>query len=115
MDFKKLKEKLAHAFAVDENFEPSAEDKALIAKVAEFVVRRKLEAPALMALESARPFNFMASQLMHFFQPTLALFLRTTELKRFAEILEHRSSIDLLVEAIEKASEEKETDNGQED
>ena len=102
----KLKENLGHAFKVVDDFEPGKEDIVLLEKIADFLVKRKLETPAIMALESGRAFNFLASQAMHFFRPVLSILLKTEEFQRFARIMEHRKSIDVFIEIIEKKADE---------
>ena len=105
--WQKFKAGLDHAFQVVDDFEPSAEDLALLEKIANFLVVRKLETPAIMALESGRAFNFLASQAMHFFKPILSILLKTEEFQRFAKIMEHRKSIDVFIEIIENVADQK--------
>ena len=98
-----LKSWWKHAFAVDSGagtFTP--EDHELVERLAGFVVRRNMTTPALMALESGRPLNFLGSQLLAFFGPLLTFIFSTPEYDRFVLILEKRSSIDLIIQAIEK-------------
>ena len=96
----------SHAFAVE-----SAADRAidepeqkLIERVADFLVRRGLTAPALMLLEVGRPLNFVGSQLLVFLSPFLSLIFKPEELKRFTRLLARRGSVDALVEAISRRS-----------
>jgi len=71
-----------------------------VGKVARLIVRRRLAAPALMLLESGRPFNFVASQFLAFCGPFATLLLDRAEYDRFVALLEHREALDVLVEAI---------------
>jgi hypothetical protein len=92
-----------HAFAVESgagSFTP--EDHELVERLAAFVVRRGMTTPALMALESGRPLNFIGSQLLAFFGPLLTFVFSAPEYDRFILILGKRSSIDLIIQAIEK-------------
>jgi hypothetical protein len=92
---------LAHAFAVEGAGEGLApEDGELVARLAEFVVRRHLTAPALAVLESGRPLNFIGSQALVFLAPFATLVFSAAEYERFARLLEKRRSIDLIIEAI---------------
>ena len=94
----------SHAFAV----EPAADrrideaERELIDRVAEFLVRRRLAAPAVMLLETGRPFNFVGSQLLVFLSPFISLIFNPEELKRFTRLLAKRGAIDALVEAISR-------------
>ena len=72
--------------------------------VAERIVRYRAELPAQFMLESMRPLNFVGSQALVFFQPLLGAFLNPQDLTEMAELLEHRSSIDAIIDAIEKKS-----------
>jgi hypothetical protein len=96
--------KLKYAFAVeDESFNKfSEEEMSLLNKVADIVIKRRLAAPALMFLESVRPLNFLGSQVIVFFEPIVAMVISTKELGMFAQILEKRKSIPLLIDLIEK-------------
>lgn len=101
--FARWKQGLRHAFALEESDEAcSEEDRALLSKVAGFVVKRGMTVPAILFLESMRPLNFVGSQVMVFFQPILASFFSTEEYDRLARILERRNSIDRLIEQIEE-------------
>lgn len=91
----------AHAFAVEgDSGGLDAGDRALVEKVADFVVRRRMSAPALMVLESSRPLNFVGSQVLAFLAPFATLIFAPAEYDRFVRLLERRKSVDWLVEAI---------------
>lgn len=94
---------LRQAFALEDPCEAlSVEDRLLLTKVADFVVKRKMTVPAILFLESLRPLNFIGSQVMVFFQPILASFFSMEEYDRLARILERRDNIDRLTEQIEE-------------
>jgi hypothetical protein len=91
----------AHAFAVDGPAEELTEaDRELLHRVAAFVVRRRMATPAVMLLESSRPLTFLGSQFLHFVKPFASIALKAKEYERFAQLLERRSSVDLLLDAI---------------
>ena len=97
----RLKTWCAHAFAVDppeDRFDP--EEEMLADRVAAFVVRRQVSAPALMVLETGRPFNFIGSQFLAFLSPFLTLIFSPPEYERFVRFLEKRRSIDILIDRI---------------
>ena len=79
----------------------------LISRVAGKVVKWGMGVPALLFLESSKPLNFLASQLMHFCNPFLSVFIDTHEYGKFAGILEKRESFEEIVKAIEQKEAEK--------
>ncbi len=103
----RLREGLSHAFAVDDDVEFSDGERALVDKLAQFVVRRRMTAPALMALESARPLNFIGSQVLTFFQPLLSLVFNPEDCDRFVALLEKRQSVDLVIDTITQRENER--------
>ncbi|MBI5778180.1 MAG: hypothetical protein HZA49_01825 [Planctomycetes bacterium] len=104
-------DKVRYAFATEDESKTvfSEEETALLNKVADAVVKRRLAAPALMFLESVRPLNFLSSQAMVFFQPIVSLAISTKEVELLAQILERRKSIPFLIELIEKREDEQRT------
>jgi hypothetical protein len=95
---------LKHAFAVgaEAAAEPTDEQRAAAERFCREVVRRHLTAPALIALESLRPLNFMIAQGLHFAMPFASLILNVDGLKHFAAFLEHRGSFDYLCRRVEE-------------
>lgn len=94
---------LGHAFSVRGSGRAvSAEDEALLDRVAGYVVAHRMAAPAILFLESMRPLNFVGSQVLVFLRPMLASFFTAREYERLAEILEKRTSVDALIARIEK-------------
>lgn len=69
-------------------------------RLARLVVRRRMTAPALMALESTRPLSFIGSQVLAFAGPMLKLAFSPGEYDRLQGLLERRRSIDWIIEAI---------------
>ena len=103
MNLASFKNAIAHAFTVEDGRdEITTEDIALLDKIANFLVRRKLTVPAIMFLETMSPLNFVGSQIMTFMRPTLGTLLTKFEYNRLEKILEKRCSIKLLVERIEQ-------------
>ena len=99
----RLKNYCAHAFAVSPPESAITEDDEVLAeKAAAFIVRRKLTAPAIMLLETGRPFNYIGSQLLTFLSPFVSIiFSSTAEFDRFTRFLEKRESIPCLIRHIE--------------
>jgi hypothetical protein len=69
----------------------TADDRALLDRVARRVVELRLEVPALLALESCRPLSLLASQSMLFFEPLVQALLRMGQYRRFALLTERRA------------------------
>jgi len=100
----RFREGLRHAFALEGPYGPlTAEDHELLAKLADFVVRRRMAAPALLFLNSVRPLNAIGSQAMVFLRPFLTPLLKPADYDRVTKILERREGIAALVDAIEAA------------
>lgn len=83
----------------------SPEDRALLTRVAVFVVRRRMTAPAILFLESVRPLNFIGSQTMLFLAPFVKAFLNMREYEQIQQILENRESISAFVDLLEEEEE----------
>ncbi|MCG3181271.1 MAG: hypothetical protein BIFFINMI_03650 [Phycisphaerae bacterium] len=104
MSWKKFKAAIAHAFAVEDGRDRmSPEDIALLDKVAAFVVRRRLVAPAILVLESTGPFGFLGSSALTFFRPIVSIVFDTREYERIERLMERRCAADVLIERIELA------------
>jgi len=82
----------------------AAEDLALLERVAARVSELRLEVPAVLTLESIRPLSLVAGQAMLFFQPLVQAWLRFSDYRRFAALLERRETLDLLTSLIERAA-----------
>ena len=94
---------LRHAFAIDDpgTVVLSESERALVERVCEEVVRRRLTTPALLMLEINRPLNYLSAQALHFFEPTVSVLTDTDGYRGFARFLEQRGSIDHLISRIE--------------
>ncbi len=100
--WKRFKAALAHAFDYDDGREEvSEEDIALLDRMADFVVRRRMTLPAMLVLETVTPLNFVGSSAMTFFRPIFGLLFSTKEYERIERLLEKRCSLALLIERIE--------------
>ena len=96
----RLRRRWGYAFALDSGDPLSEEEQALVDRVARLVVRRRMTAPALMALESTRPLSFMGSQLLAFAGPMLKIAFSPAEYDSLQGLLERRRSVDWIIEAI---------------
>ena len=97
-----LRSRLRHAFAVEtpESAEFDEVERELASRVASFIVRRRMTAPAVMLLETGRPLNFLGSQLLAFMAPFATMLFSPDEYDRFVRFLEKRASVDLIIDLI---------------
>ncbi len=79
----------------------SDEDRKLIDWMADQVVERRLTTPAVFLLESSKPLNFIASQLLIVLTPLLGAFMPRIPYDRAVALLEKRASVELLLRAVE--------------
>lgn len=101
----RLQHTLRHAFAIRTDGQPfTAEEQALLEKIAAAVVERRMAGPAVLFLESAGPMNFLGSQALHFLTPILDLACDAREIEQAACLLERRDAIPRLIALIEAAS-----------
>ena len=63
--------------------------------------RRGLDSAAIFLLESVKPLNFIGSQLLHAMNPVASVVFDRGRLDALAETLEHRDSIENLIQRIE--------------
>ena len=75
-------------------------------ELADTVVRRGLAGPAVTMLEALRPLIFIGSQFMHGLSPMVSIMFETANWNAIAQLLEERSSVDRLIEMIEKREQE---------
>ncbi len=96
---------LSHAFSTRSEAETfTIEDLALLQRVADAVVQRRMAAPAVVFLESLGPMSFLGSQALHFFAPIIELAFSAHEVSQVAALLERRDTTVRLIALIEAAS-----------
>lgn len=81
-------------------------DQALFDKLADFVVKRKMSAPAILFLESSKPLNFIGSQFLVVLGPLIKVFFNIAEYDRIVELMEKRDNVERLICSIEKRAEQ---------
>lgn len=74
----------------------------LIEKIAKFIAERKMAPAAIMAIESLRPLNFIASQVLYFIAPFAEVIFNPKEYEEFAAMLEDDDYIKLLLKRIDE-------------
>lgn len=85
------------------------EDQALLERLAARIVELRLETPAILTLETARPVSLVAGQAMLFFEPIVQAMFRLPDYRRFAALAERRDALEALTLAIERAADARET------
>ena len=79
----------------------TAEDEAILDRLAELTVRHRMTVPAIFFLESMKPLSFVGSQAMHFFEPMVHAFFPVRDYERFALLMERRENLEALLVKIE--------------
>ena len=92
----------------------SAEDRSLLEKLAQRVVDMRLETPAILTLEGARPLSVVAGQAMLFFEPLVQALFRFGDYRRVAALVERREAIEALTRMIEERADAREQANHKE-
>jgi hypothetical protein len=78
-----------------------SERDALIESIATAIVRRRLETPAILFLETHKPLSFIASQSALVAIPFLGPFIGAQRMADLSKLLRDRANIDALVARIE--------------
>jgi hypothetical protein len=101
----KIRAELSHAFSTKSGPELfTAEDLALLERMADAVVKRGMAAPATVFLESLGPMNFLGSQALYFLTPIVEWAFQAKEIEQVARLLERRDTIARLIAIIETKS-----------
>lgn len=95
-------EKLKYAFGIGYEEPGLGEvDKAAIMRFGDLIVSRRMEIPAIMALESLRPINFLASQVMVMLKPFVGFVTDDTFYGECQSAFEKRESVGFMIEYLE--------------
>ncbi len=101
----RVRAELSHAFSTRSEAETfTTEDLALLQRIADVVVQRRMAAPAVVFLESLGPMSFLGSQVLYFFVPIIELAFSAREVAQVAVLLERRDTTVRLIALIEAAS-----------
>lgn len=103
-----MREFFRNAFALDDGkpCEPSPEEREVLERLALEIARRHMTGPAITFLEMSRPLNSLGAAAMHFFTPLASTLANPVALRRFAEFLDRRGSVDVLCRMLEAAERE---------
>ena len=72
-----------------------------IERMADEVVRRRMEVPAILMLEMHRPLTWMGSQALIVATPFLGALAGTDNVLKLSKLMEDRQNIDRLIQRIE--------------
>ncbi len=99
--WRRFRQSWANAFAPGPHGPLTDEDRAFLDKIADAVIRRQMQMPAILFLQSVRPLNGLGSQALVFLRPFLTGLFKEAVYDRVTAILERREGLTALVEAIE--------------
>ncbi len=95
--------------------ELTADEAAMLDKLADGIVSRRLTPLALFFLESMKPLSFIGSQLMLFFRPIISLIWPSPRAyDQIVTILERRGSLELLLRRLEARADASSDNEGEE-
>ena len=77
-------------------------DKELIFSLAGQIVDRGMAVPSIFFLDMMKYLSFFGGQLMIFFGPIITAFVSTDSYYKFAELLEDKKNVELLLLEIER-------------
>ena len=86
---------------IDEDFTDEERD-ALIDKIADGVVKRRMEAPAVLFLELHKPLSFVGSQALIIGSPFVGPFVGIENVNRVSKLIGDRSNVERLIRRIEE-------------
>lgn len=98
----RFKEGFKRAFAIGYKEELTEAEQAVLEKIAARIRRRGLELPAVLFLESTRPLNVLGSQVLFGLKPFAELVTDGPDYDAFAQALEKRVSVDILIRLLER-------------
>jgi hypothetical protein len=82
--------------------------------LAQQIARRRLALPAILFLEVARPFSFMAGQGLLLCEPFFGFFYDEPHLAEYADLLADRSNVDYLIACLERIRSSQDNNDGEE-
>lgn len=90
----------------DDQLTPEERDK-LVDELAQKIVDRRMETPAIMFLEMHKPVTFLASQSMLVASPFLVPLFGAEGVERYSKLFSTVDNVELLIERIEELSEKR--------
>ncbi|MGQ9599229.1 MAG: hypothetical protein ACUVWZ_07405 [Anaerolineae bacterium] len=77
-------------------------DQQLIEQIVGKISQWNLIAPAILLLEIAKPFGFLASQGLYLCEPLLGFFSSEARLAHYADLLAETKSVEALIARLER-------------
>ena len=77
------------------------DERRVLERLADRVVELRMEVPAILTLETARPLSLLAGQTMTFFEPIVQALFRVSDYRLYASLVERRECLELLSRMIE--------------
>jgi len=74
----------------------------LMDRTAKFIAERRMGSAAILLIESLKPLNFIASQILYMIAPFAELIFKPKEYQKFACSLENRDNVKYLVDKIDE-------------
>jgi hypothetical protein len=101
---------LGHQELPSEKDDLTPEEREILNKIANKVVRMQMTVPAIMFLESVKPLNWVGSQVMVFFEPFVSAlfgdktygFFSVRDYNLFRQMMEKRENTERLLQKIEE-------------
>ncbi len=84
----------------------SADDSALLERLATRIAELRLELPAILTLETSKPLSLLAGQTMVFLEPVVQSIFSIPDYRRFALLIERRDAVETLIRSIERRADE---------
>ena len=81
--------------------ELTPDERRVLERLADRVVELRLEVPAVLTIESARPLSLLAGQTMTFFEPLVQALFRAPDYRLYASLVERRECLETLARMIE--------------
>jgi len=95
----------------DTDLEPGERDR-IIERIADSVVRRGMQTPAILFLEMHKPLSYVASQGVVVLSPLVAPLVGLENLQIASKLMEDRENMELLIQRIEELAEERAAASG---
>ena len=77
------------------------EERKMIEKIADWVVKRGMAVPAILFLESVRPLSYVGAQVVVFFAPALEFLFDPVRISTFVNLMEDKRNVGILLQEIE--------------
>ena len=84
----------------------------IISEIANFIIKKKMETPAILFLELNKPLALFYGSMVHVSTPFLGAIFDADKMNKLGVIMSDRKNVELLICKLEELAKEKEADNG---